>query len=105
MARFMEHAAKRPAYLRRAFLNFYTLKGREIKVKLKVKGQGSIQVNTIIPESYPWTGVYLGGIPITLEAKPDEGSSFSHWSTPELKQDSQIEINRMDDVEIEAIFE
>jgi hypothetical protein len=74
-------------------------------VKLKVKGQGSIQVNTIIPESYPWTGVYLGGIPITLEAKPDEGSSFSHWSPSELGHNSQIEINRMDDLEIEAIFE
>jgi hypothetical protein len=101
----MEHAAKRPAYLRRAFLNFYKVKGREIKVKLKVKGQGSIQVNTITPKSYPWTGVYLGGIPITLEARPDESSSFSHWSTPELRQDSKIEVNLMDDVEIEAIFE
>lgn len=105
IARFMEHAAKRPAYLRRAFLNFYKVKGREIKVKLKVKGQGSIQVNTITPKSYPWTGVYLGGIPITLEARPDESSSFSHWSTPELRQDSKIEVNLMDDVEIEAIFE
>lgn len=65
----------------------------------------TIQVNTIIPESYPWTGVYLGGITITLEAKPDEGSSFSHCSTPELRQDSQIERDPMDDVEIEAIFE
>jgi hypothetical protein len=105
IARFMEHAEKRPAYLRKAFLDFYKIKGKEIKVNLKVKGPGKIKINTITPESYPWTGAYLGNIPITLEAQPNEGATFKNWSNPTLEQNSLIKITRTEDFEIVAVFE
>ena len=105
IARFMEHAEKRPAYLRQAFLDFYKIKGKEIKVNLKVKGPGKIKINTITPQSYPWKGAYLGKIPITLEAQPNEGAIFKTWSNTKLGSNSQIKITRTEDFEIEAVFE
>ncbi|MCW5898721.1 MAG: CotH kinase family protein [Flavobacteriales bacterium] len=40
---------------------------------------GRIRINSITPDTYPFTGVYYGGIEATLEALPDEGWVFSHW--------------------------
>lgn len=105
IARFMEHAEKRPAFLRQAFLNFYKLKGQQIKVNLKVKGPGVIKINTITPEEYPWSGTYLGDIPITLHAQPNEGATFKGWSNSKFGKASQIKITQQNDFEIEAVFE
>ncbi len=40
---------------------------------------GRIGINSITPDVYPFSGVYYGGIPATLEAKPEEDWIFSHW--------------------------
>lgn len=40
---------------------------------------GSIQLNTIQPEEYPWTGIYFDGVPVTMNAIPKAGFLFSHW--------------------------
>lgn len=40
---------------------------------------GSIQLNTIQPEEYPWTGIYFDGVPVTMNAIPQAGFLFSHW--------------------------
>lgn len=43
--------------------------------------EGNIQINSIEPDSFPWTGDYFSGIPITLEADIDEdtGYIFDYW--------------------------
>jgi hypothetical protein len=40
---------------------------------------GSIHLNTIQPEVYPWTGIYFDGVPVTMNAIPKPGFLFSHW--------------------------
>lgn len=40
---------------------------------------GDIRVNTVIPETYPWTGNYFGGVELTLTAIPQEGWVFDRW--------------------------
>jgi hypothetical protein len=40
---------------------------------------GSIQLNTIQPDVYPWTGIYFDGVPVTMNAIPKPGFLFSHW--------------------------
>lgn len=40
---------------------------------------GSIDINSIAPESFPWSGTFYGGIPTTLAPIPEEGWVFSHW--------------------------
>lgn len=43
---------------------------------------GRIQISTVTPESYPWTGVYFNGNPVTITAIPNPGFTFNHWSSP-----------------------
>ena len=40
---------------------------------------GNIQINTIIPDSYPWIGEYYEDIPISVKAIPDSGFTFVGW--------------------------
>ena len=40
---------------------------------------GLIQVNTITPQVYPWTGVYFTGVPIKIEAKGTGNYVFDTW--------------------------
>jgi hypothetical protein len=42
---------------------------------------GKIKINTIIPDSLPWQGIYFDGNPVEIAAIPDSGYIFSHWKT------------------------
>jgi len=42
-------------------------------------GAGRIQISTITPGSYPWSGIYFNGNPVTLTAIPNPGYSFDHF--------------------------
>lgn len=43
-------------------------------------GQGSrIRINSIIPKTYPWSGIYFYDNPVFIEALPAPGMEFSHW--------------------------
>jgi gliding motility-associated-like protein len=41
---------------------------------------GTIQLNSINPTDYPWSGTYFGGIDLTLFADPSIGFVFDHWA-------------------------
>jgi hypothetical protein len=40
---------------------------------------GRIRINTIVPDSLPWQGIYFDGNPVDISAIPDSGYIFSHW--------------------------
>ena len=40
---------------------------------------GSINISTITPLTYPWSGIYFDGCPIGISAIADSGFTFSHW--------------------------
>jgi gliding motility-associated-like protein len=40
---------------------------------------GAIQINSIAPVTYPFSGLYYGGINTTLAPLPADGWVFSHW--------------------------
>ncbi len=42
---------------------------------------GTVKINTIIPDSLPWSGIYFDGNPVDISAVPDSGYIFSHWQT------------------------
>ena len=44
-------------------------------------GAGRIQVSTVIPKTYPWTGVYFDGNPVTITAIPNPGYTFNNWTS------------------------
>ncbi len=42
---------------------------------------GFVKINTIIPDSLPWQGIYFDGNPVDISAVPDSGYLFSHWQS------------------------
>ena len=54
---------------------------KKVNVNLAVEpdSSGFIQLNTIKPEGYPWTGVYFDGVPIEMSPVAKPGYEFSHW--------------------------
>ena len=54
---------------------------KQITLQLSVSpdSSGTIKLNTIQPEVYPWTGIYFDGVPVTMNAIPKAGFLFSHW--------------------------
>jgi hypothetical protein len=54
---------------------------KKVNIKLAVEpdSSGYVQLNTIRPENFPWTGVYFDGVPIDLSPIAAPGFEFSHW--------------------------
>jgi uncharacterized repeat protein (TIGR02543 family) len=53
---------------------------------------------------YPWSGVYFHNIPITLEATPRPGYTFSHWTGASTSTNSKITLTPTSNFEIRAVF-
>ncbi|MCC5790216.1 MAG: CotH kinase family protein [Opitutales bacterium] len=62
----------------------------EVVVEVNDPAKGLVAVNSLVIDydtlglanpkrPYPWQGRYFQEIPVTFEAKPKEGFSFSHW--------------------------
>lgn len=58
----------------------YELEGPyDVVFNVDPAGAGVIRINSLIPETYPFTGEYYGGINTTLAPIGGEGWVFSHW--------------------------
>ncbi len=53
---------------------------------------GSVQMNTIQPDFFPWEGIYFEGVPVTVKAIANSGYVFSGW-TLATAGNAQIETN------------
>lgn len=60
----------------------------ELSFNVQPEGAGQITVNTITPDSYPWSGVYFNGCPVEITATAAEGYEFTGWSPNEEYSDS-----------------
>ncbi|MFA4851159.1 MAG: CotH kinase family protein [Bacteroidales bacterium] len=72
----------RPEFVRNHIENQFSL-NKQVVVTLKVEpaDAGRIKINTIIPDSLPWAGIYFDGNPITLTAIPKPGYEFAFWNS------------------------
>lgn len=54
---------------------------KKVNLQLNVipDSAGFIQLNTIEPTSYPWSGIYFDGTPVQMSAIAKPGFTFSHW--------------------------
>jgi hypothetical protein len=72
----------RPTYVRSHLeTDFGLTKQVDITLKVQPEGAGVIQINTIVPEELPWTGVYFDGVPVTITAMPNQGFTFNRWES------------------------
>jgi hypothetical protein len=78
----IDFAEARPAFVRQDYIQEFSLE-KLVDVGLDVNNTeyGNIKINTIIPDSLPWQGIYFDGNPIDLLAIADTGYFFSHWSS------------------------
>ncbi len=67
--------------------------GNEKNVLLHVvpENSGSIKINTISPDNYPWQGKYHGNCPMDIIATADSGYTFSHWDDNAITASNPIE--------------
>jgi hypothetical protein len=72
----------RPAVVRNQIKSQFNL-NKQVTLTFNVSpaGAGRIQVSTIVPTSYPWTGVYFDGNPVTLTAIPNPGYTFDKFDS------------------------
>jgi hypothetical protein len=62
--------------------NEFTLAGQVVLTfNTSPAGSGHIIISTISPSTYPWTGVYFNGNPVTIRAVPNPGYTFDHWQS------------------------
>ena len=82
-------AAQRPQHLRQNILDHFGLASEEtLTVDVNDPSRGSVQLNSIMissgfpgigKDTYPWTGVYFSGVPVTLKPKPERFNSLAYW--------------------------
>jgi len=104
----MNFVNARPAIARNHIRSQFALTN-EVILSLDVSppGAGRIEISTIVPETYPWSGIYFNGNPVTLTAIPNPGFSFDHWDANNPLGNGtsdQINVNFTADDNITAYF-
>ncbi|MGN0606642.1 MAG: CotH kinase family protein [Oscillospiraceae bacterium] len=85
--------------------NYLGLQSSMQTITLKTKGNGKIQINTIIPDTANgWSGEYSPDCPVTLTAIPDEDASFTGWSGDLSGMDKTVTLTLSEAMSIQANF-
>jgi len=66
---------------------------------------GTIKINSLIIEEFPWSGIYFGDVPIELMAIPESGYKFSGWLGVLPTDSSVVQFHIIDGLSITAFFE
>jgi gliding motility-associated-like protein len=56
----------------------------EITFDVSPTNAGRIDINSITPNNYPFTGNYFGGINVNLRARPAVGMQFNYWEITDM---------------------
>lgn len=99
-------ASQRPAVVRQFVKNYYGLSGTYyILLNVSDVAHGSIKLNTIQPEKYPWQGIYFNNVPVTLTAIPNRGYRFVRWEEDVESTQETISLTRKEITSVKAVFE
>ncbi len=71
----------RPQVQRNQIEEYFGLDGQvDITLNVLPIGAGHIKISTVIPDVYPWSGIYFNGNPVAVTAIASPGFTFDHWS-------------------------
>jgi hypothetical protein len=93
---------QRPDYLYNQMKAYFHIEDT-IGITLRIEGNGRIKLNSLVIAQENWKGIYMSGIPISLEAWPDEGGSFIEWRG--ISSQHKIEADPAVNREIVAVFD
>lgn len=106
VARLETYALERPAYVREHLLDHFDLDSMVyVNIDVYPAGAGQLQINSLIPTEYPWTGVYFAGLPISLRASPAPGYKLSYWDGSDNAESMVLKMDPSQATSITAIFE
>ena len=71
---------RRPALLRQQLVEVLGLSGTAV-VTLNREGPGEVEINSLEPQEYPWSGTYFRDVPLRIRAAPQPGYQFVGWTT------------------------
>ncbi|MBK9983679.1 MAG: lamin tail domain-containing protein [Saprospiraceae bacterium] len=73
------HVVRR-IYQRNQIEDYFGLNDQvDLSLQVEPAGAGVIHINTIVPKTYPWAGIYFDGNPVTITAVANPGYTFDHW--------------------------
>ncbi len=93
---------QRPGYLYDQMLNYFGLDDT-VKITLRIEGHGKVKLNSLLIDQEDWDGIYMSGVPITLEAWPAEGGRFIEWR--EISTLHRIEVDPAANRTFVAVFD
>jgi len=93
----------RPAKVRGQIKEYFAIEN-EYTLKLNTVGKGTIILNYLNLDSFPWEGVYFENIPVALTAIPAPGYKFTGWNIDE-SSNSIESFSLTGDTELIAYFE
>jgi hypothetical protein len=64
----------------------------KIEIKVSPPNAGSVRVNSVTPDHFPWEGFYFQGVPVKIEAIANTGYKFEKWSDKKLDSASKVDI-------------
>ncbi len=96
-------AHQRPLVVRQQMEEFFQLDG-QLQLTVNIEGEGRVQVNTVRPDTFPWSGVYFRGVPLQVRARPQPGHRFAGWSDPRLPARPTITLAATTDTTLTALF-
>jgi hypothetical protein len=107
---FLSQLAERTTQVRNHIQSNFSLPNQvDLTLNVYPEGVGKIHISTIIPESYPWHGVYFNGVPVLIEAIANEGYAFLHWEPNILIYDTLnpvfLDMLNTDIISFSAYFE
>jgi len=98
------YAIHRPDYMRQHICKYFNLE--TVELYLTVGEGGKVKVNTIElePNNKPWYGVYFKGIPVKLEAIPQNGYEFVGWKGTIESENISLTENLTTTTSLHAVF-
>jgi hypothetical protein len=106
IARIEEFAVQRPDSVLTQIIDHFNLSGTaNVSLSVSSPEGGQIQLNSILPNSYPWSGIYFKDVPIQLTALPNIGYRFVGWEGVAIGDSISSTITLSDSISVTAVFE
>lgn len=107
---FEDRATERPQYSRDHLRDYFNLNDQQgISLNIYPPGGGSIEMNSLSINEFPWSGLYLDGNDVDVVAVPTPGYTFSHWEFRGAEigdeQVAALRFNPNTESELVAVFE